>query len=105
MIMAILLVVFFVVISISGMYLYLKEKTLNEIRADVYQLFLEAERNPKFAESGLQKMKWVLSKARGLLPDWAGAFITDELLAKVVQAWFDAIKDLLDDGKLNGTDK
>ena len=82
-------------------YLYFRDKSLNEIRADVYQLFLKAEHHPAFTKSGKQKMKWVLSKARGLLPSWLQILITDTLLEKVVQAWFDAVKDLLDDGKLN----
>lgn len=80
---------------------YLQEHTLEEIRAEVYQLFLKAEHDPEFMESGKQKMKWVLSKARALLPGWASLFITDQLLEMVVQGWFDAVKDLLDDGKLN----
>ena len=86
-------------------YFYFRDKTLNEIRADVYQLFLKAEHNPAFAESSKQRMKWVLSKARGLLLNWMQGFITDAFLEKVVQAWFDAIKDLLDDGKLNKSEE
>lgn len=82
-------------------YFYLQEHTLEEIRAEVYQLFLKAEHDPEFMESGRQKMKWVLSSARALLPGWASLFITDALLEMVVQGWFDAVKDLLDDGKLN----
>lgn len=85
----------------AGIYFYVRDKTLNEIRADVYQLFLEAEHNPEFMESGKQKMKWVLCKARCLLPNWAQLFITDAFLEKVVEGWFRAVKDLLDDGKLN----
>lgn len=85
----------------AGIYLYIRDKTLNEIRADVYQLFLKAEHNPEFMESGKQKMKWVLVKARLLLPNWAQMFITDAFLEKVVEGWFRAVKDLLDDGKLN----
>jgi len=102
-ILAILLIAFFVAVLFGGLYLYLKDKTLAEIRADVYQLFLVAEHNPEFTKAGKQKMKWVLSKARGLLPNWAQLLITDACLEKVVQAWFDAVKDLLDDGKLNST--
>lgn len=102
-ILAILLIAFFVAVLFGGLYLYLRDKTLSEIRADVYQLFLVAEHNPNFTKAGKQKMKWVLSKARGLLPNWAQLLITDACLEKVVQAWFDAVKDLLDDGKLNST--
>lgn len=100
-ILTIILIVFALAILAGGLYLYLRDKTLSEIRADVYQLFLEAEHNPNFTKQGKQKMKWVLQQARGLLPSWAQALITDTFLEKVVQTWFDAVKDLLDDGKLN----
>lgn len=87
----------------AGIYFYVRDKSLSEIRADVYQLFLEAEHKPEIMESGKQKMKWVLSRARSLLPEWAELFITDAFLEKVVEGWFRAVKDLLDDGKLNNT--
>lgn len=86
-------------------YLYVRRSTLDDIRQDVYQLFLMAEHNPKFANVPKERMVWVLKQARGLLPSWAQMFITDAFLAKVVQGWFDAIKDLLDDGRLNGSGK
>lgn len=102
-ILTIIVIVFAVAVLAGGLYLYLRDKTLGEIRADVYQLFLKAEHNPEFTKQGKQKMKWVLQQARGLLPGWAQVFVTDTFLEKVVQAWFDAVKDLLDDGKLNKT--
>lgn len=98
---AIIIIVFALAIISVGIYFYVRDKSLNEIRADVYQLFLKAEHNPEFAEKGKQKMKWVLSRARNLLPGWLQLLITDECLEKIVQGWFDAVKDLLDDGKLN----
>lgn len=82
-------------------YFYVRDKTLDEIRADVYQKFLEVEHNPNFTKKGKQKMKWVLCQARSLLPAWAQPLISDAFLEKVVNKWFKAIKDLLDDGKLN----
>ena len=85
----------------GGLYLYARTKTLNEIRGDVYNLFLKAEHTFLVSGSGKQKMKWVVSQARGLLTGWAQMFITDELLYKVIEGWFQAVKDLLDDGKLN----
>lgn len=94
-------IVFLLVILGAGVYFYLRDKTLAEIRADVYQLFLKAEHNPNFEKNGKQKMKWVLSQARMLLPMWAQIMITDEFLGSVVEAWFRAVKDLLDDGKYN----
>lgn len=82
-------------------YLYLKNKTLDEIRADVYQLFLKAEYVYKESGQGKQKMEWVVSRARALLPCWLEIFITEETLEKILEVWFNAAKDLLDDGKYN----
>lgn len=98
---AIIIIVFALAIIGVGIYFYVRDKTLNDIRADVYQLFLEAEHNPEFTKKSKQKMKWVLQRARSLLPGWIQFFITDECLEKIVQGWFDAVKDLLDDGKIN----
>lgn len=100
-ILTIILIVAAVAVIGAGVYFYVRNKSLDDIRADVYQLFLEAEHNPTVMASGKQKMKWVLSQARMLLPSWAKIFITDAFLEKVVEGWFQAIKDLLDDGKLN----
>ena len=100
-ILIIALAIFLLTVFLAGIYFYLRDKTLTEIRADVYQLFLKAEHNPNFEENGKQKMKWVLSQARMLLPTWAQIMITDTFLENVVEAWFQAVKDLLDDGKYN----
>lgn len=105
MIITILFIAIAVTIIGAGVYFYVRNKTLEDIRTDVYQLFLEAEHKPEVMESGKQKMKWVLSRARSLLPSFAQLFITDSFLEKIVESWFQAIKDLLDDGKLNGSEK
>ena len=100
-ILTIVLIVVALLILGAGIYFYVRNKTLADIRADVYQLFLKAEHNPEFTKSGKQKMKWVLSRARMLLPAWLQVFITDTFLEKVIEGWFRAVKDLLDDGKMN----
>lgn len=100
-IITILVIVFLLLVLVAGIYFYFRDKTLNEIRADVYQKFLEAEHNPNFTKKGKQKMKWVLSQARMLLPEWAQVLISDTFLENVVEGWFRAVKDLLDDGKYN----
>lgn len=82
-------------------YLYLKNRTLDEIRADVYHLILQAEHRYIESGSGKQKLRWVVGKARALLPNWLQAFISEDMLTELVQKWFDAVKDLLDDGKYN----
>lgn len=104
-IVTILIIVLAVAALAACTYIYLRDKTLEEIRGDVYQLFIKAEHTYIETGSGKQKMKWVISKARGLLPEWMQTFITEEFLNKVVQAWFDAVKDLLDDGKINKSGK
>ena len=53
--------------------------------------------------AGQQKLKWVVQQARGLLPKWLQIIITEEMLLKVIDVWFDGVKDLLDDGKVNGS--
>ena len=99
----ILVIVFLTATLIAMTVTYLRERTLDQIRAEVYQLFLAAEHRYKESAQGRQKMKWVIQQARGLLPEWAKAIISEELLSLVLQEWFDGIKDLLDDGKMNKT--
>lgn len=82
-------------------YTYFRDKTMEQIRADVYKLFLQAEHAFKTSEMGKQKMEWVIQKARSLLPSWLQMLITEEVLQSIIQSWFDEIKDLLDDGKNN----
>ena len=84
---------------------YLKNRSIEDIRADVYQLILKAEHIYEESGSGKQKMKWVVSQARKLLPQWAQALISEETLMNIIQIWFDGVKDLLDDGKLNDSSK
>ena len=94
------IVVAIVAVSVT-VYLYIRDNTLADLRADVYQLFLKAEHTYLESNSGKQKMKWVIQQARGLLPEWAKLFISESTLEYVVLLWFDAVKDLLDDGKYN----
>lgn len=100
-IVTILLTVALLLVAVLGGYFYLRDKTLNDIRADVYRLFLFAEHDPRFKELPRERMMWVLKHARIMLPGWAQFLITDAFLEKIVEGWFRAIKDLLDDGKLN----
>lgn len=93
-----------IIICVAGAaYMYIKDRTLEELRTDVYKLFLEAEHMFLESCSGKQKMKYVVQKARSLLPVWAQLIISEELLIKLIQCWFTAVKDLLDDGKVNNS--
>ena len=82
---------------------YLKQRGLDGIRADVYQLILRAEHMYNESGTGKQKFEWVIQRARSLLPKWLQIFVTEETLRKIVQKWFIGVKDLLDDGKWNNS--
>lgn len=84
---------------------YLKQKGLEGIREDVYQLILRAEHIYKESGQGQQKLKWVVQQARGLLPKWLQIFITEDALMRIIDKWFLGVKDLLDDGKVNNSQK
>lgn len=75
---------------------------LEKIRGYVYKLFVAAEHKFQHGENE-EKFEYVICFAKSAIPAPFNLFITETLLRKVVQAWFDLVKDLLDDGKLNGT--
>ncbi len=100
------LVILLIIIAVSVIYLiyaYAKMKGLDGIRKEVYKLFLIAEHMYKETAQGKQKLTWVVQQARGLLPSWLQVILTDKTLEKIIDAWFKGIKDLLDDGKVNGS--
>lgn len=97
-VLAVLLVVT-IVIAIQ----YMKQNGLDGIRDDVYQLILTAEHTYNESGAGKQKFEWVIQQARGLLPKWLQVFITENTLETIIQHWFTGVKDLLDDGKVNGS--
>lgn len=103
----ILLVAVFILLIVTLViaFQYAKYKGLEGIRANVYQLILKAEHMYKESGAGQQKLKWVVQQARGLLPKWLQAIVTEDTLLKIIDVWFDGIKDLLDDGKINGSQK
>lgn len=100
LVIAVLLIVT-IVIAVQ----YLKQKGLDGIRADVYQLILKAEHMYNESGTGKQKFEWVIQQARGLLPKWLQVFVTEKAMKEVVQKWFVGVKDLLDDGKVNNSQK
>lgn len=104
-IMVIILAVLTALVAGVSLWVYIRDKTIDEIRVNVYQLFLKAEHAYKESGAGKQKMRYVVSQARKLLPSWLQYFITDEFLESIVEQWFRAVKDLLDDGKMNGSEE
>lgn len=101
----ILVIAVLVVVTAVVVYQYAKAKGLEGIRKEVYELFLHAEHIYKESGQGEQKLKWVVQQARSLLPRWLQVIVSEEMLIKVIEEWFAAVKDLLDDGKVNGSRK
>ena len=93
-----------VAIAIVVIVKYIRHVGLESIRERVYKAFLDAEHEFQYGEN-TEKFEYVINIAKSTIPAPFGLFITESLLRKVVQAWFDLVKDLLDDGKINGTSK
>lgn len=83
--------------------LYVKNHTLEQIRGDVYKLFLQVEHKYIKSGSGQKKLDEVVNTAYDMLPAWAKIFFTRRILRKIIDSWFSKIKDLLDDGKANNS--
>lgn len=98
-------VLILLVVTLVITFQYAKHKGLEGIREQVYQLILRAEHMYKESGQGQQKLKWVVQQARGLLPKWLQVFATEEAMIKIIEKWFRGVKDLLDDGKVNQTQK
>ena len=77
---------------------------MEKIRAYVYKLFVYAENEFEHGDNE-QKFDYVVQLARSSIPLPFSLVITESLLRKVIQAWFDICKDLLDDGKINKSGK
>lgn len=97
--------VLWAILTIVIVYQYAKMKGLEGIRKKVYDLFQLAEKRFTESKQGEQKLKWVVQQARGLLPRWLQVVISEEALTTIIDWWFREIKDLLDDGAINGSQK
>ena len=98
-----LAIIFIVAVLVAAVYLIVKAMQnagMEKIRGYVYKLFVEAEHAFKYGENE-QKFSYVVQLARSAIPAPFNFFITEKTLRKIIQAWFDLCKDLLDDGKIN----
>lgn len=100
-------IIFMVVVVTGILFLFVKAMQtigMEKVRSYVYQLFIEAENAFKHGDNE-EKFEYVIQFAKSAIPSPFSLFITEKTVRKVVQLWFDLCKDLLDDGKLNGTGK
>lgn len=102
-IVAFVFVLIVVAIAIILLVKVMQSVGMEKVRSYVYELFVEAEHEFQHGENE-EKFEYVICLAKGAIPAPFNLFITESLLRKVVQAWFDICKDLLDDGKLNGSE-
>lgn len=93
-------VAFAIFLAVKGM----QKIGMEKIRGYVYKLFVYAENEFEYGDNE-QKFEYVVQLARSSIPTPFNLFITESLLRKVIQAWFDLCKDLLDDGKINKSRK
>ena len=89
-----------IVIAVYLAVKYVQYVGLEKIRKDVYDLFSDAEKGFQHGEN-TEKFNYVINLAKATIPSPYNLFITENLLRKVVQAWFNLCKDLLDDGNYN----
>ena len=97
--------VVFVIMTLILTCQYLCMKGLNGIRVEVYQLILRAEHIYTASGAGQEKLMWVVQQTRSLLPAWMQLMISEDTLVRIINEWFTGVKDLLDDGKVNGSQK
>ena len=71
-------------------------------RAIVYKAFVNAEH---LFLSGDEKFDFVVKVALESIPSPYKLFITEKMVRKTIQLWFDICKDLLDDGRVNEVEK
>lgn len=75
---------------------------MEKVRGYAYKLFVKAEHEFQHGENK-EKFEYVVNLTKRAIPAPFNLFITESCLRKVVQTWFNLCKDLLDDGKMNGT--
>jgi hypothetical protein len=100
-------IIFLLIVVAATVFLLVKfvqHVGLEKVRKITYDLIRKAER--KFEQgANEQKFEYVVQLARSAIPDPFNLLITEKLLRKTVQLWFNLVKDFLDDLKLNGTGK
>lgn len=93
----VVLSVFIIVMSVR----IIQELGLESVRRVAYKGFEVAEQEFNKGENK-EKFNFVVSIVRDSMPTPFKPFITDKLLRRTIQLWFDLMKDFLDDGKIGG---
>ncbi len=78
-------------------------KRWNKLRMIANKLMLQAEHTIIGTKKGQERFEQVLTQVYLLVPVWIRIFITRTQFEKILQDWFELIKDSLDDGKINNS--
>ena len=81
-------------------FVYFRNKSISDIRKDIYEVFLNLEHSITGTEAGQKRLEEAVTAAYEMLPKWVRLFVSKDRLKKTVDKWFREIKDLLDDGKI-----
>ena len=84
---------------------YLRNKSISDIRKDLYEVFLKLEHSITGTKAGQERLDEAVTAAYEMLPKWVRLVVSKDRLRKTVDKWFKEIKDLLDDGKLNNEEE
>jgi len=77
-------------------------KQYSRIRVEAFKLMLRAEKVFN-ALNGSEKFQAVMNELYDRIPPWVKLFVSRKDLEVWMQAWYDAAKDWLDDGSINGS--
>ena len=73
---------------------------MEKVRKFVYQKFVEAENRFQQGEN-TEKFEYVVNLTKQAIPAPFNFFITERFMRNVIQLWFNLVKDLLDNGRVD----
>ena len=78
-------------------------KKWKRLRMIANRLMLQAEQTIIGTKKGKERFEQVLTQVYLLIPVWIRIFVSRNQFEKILQKWFELIKDSLDDGKINNS--
>ncbi|QNU67705.1 hypothetical protein EHE19_004350 [Ruminiclostridium herbifermentans] len=78
-------------------------KRWKRLRIIANKLMLQAEQTIIGTKKGQERFEQVLTQVYLLIPVWIRIFVSRNQFEKILQGWYDLIKDSLDDGKINNS--
>ena len=78
-------------------------KKWKRLRMIANRLMLQAEQTIIGTKKGQERFEQVLTQVYLLIPVWIRIFVSRSQFEKILQKWFELIKDSLDDGKINNS--